>query len=92
MSASSSFIRSNSNRVNNHANIYDDSDENLIRSYGRTRPCPHCGNSIARVRSRPIDRFVNLFHPVYRYKCFNTGCAWEGSLGSVRVIDEEIFI
>jgi hypothetical protein len=84
MSASSSFIRAN--------NEHEFADENLIRSYGRAQPCPVCGNSITRVRSRPIDRFIALFHPIYRYKCYNASCAWEGNLPSVRVIDEEIFI
>lgn len=84
MSASSTFIRSN--------NEHEFADEKLIHSYGRARPCPVCGSSIARVRSRPIDRFIALFHPVYRYKCYNANCSWHGRLASVRVINDEIFI
>ncbi len=42
--------------------------------------CPRCGGSLYRVQRRPIDRFINIFLPLYRYHCGSLGCDWEGNL------------
>jgi hypothetical protein len=42
--------------------------------------CPCCGGAAHRVQRRLFDRFVNLFLPIYRYRCGSLGCSWEGIL------------
>jgi hypothetical protein len=42
--------------------------------------CPRCSGVAHRVRRRPIDRFINIFVPVYRYRCGSLDCNWEGNL------------
>lgn len=42
------------------------------------RDCPGCGGPLHRVHRRPVDRIVNLFVPVARYRCKNRDCAWHG--------------
>lgn len=39
--------------------------------------CPLCGEVVARIRRRAIDRLVSLIRPVHRYRC---RCGWEGNL------------
>ena len=40
--------------------------------------CPQCGGEVRRVHRRPRDYLINLFVPVYRYRCSNHECRWEG--------------
>jgi len=43
-----------------------------------TQRCPRCGSELSRIRRRPIDRVVNLYLPVARYRCRDGECAWHG--------------
>jgi hypothetical protein len=56
------------------------------------RTCPLCGCSLIRARRRPIDRFISVFHRVYRYRCYAADCSWEGNLPTVSIIDSKIHI
>ena len=49
-----------------------------LASYGR--PCPICNGSTYRIPRRLVDRIVNLFTPVYRYRCRTMNCIWEGNI------------
>lgn len=42
--------------------------------------CPLCAQDLIRVTRRPIDRLVSLFSPLYRYRCRQHDCRWEGTL------------
>lgn len=46
--------------------------------------CPRCSQSLSRIQQRPIDRFLNLFVSVERYRCGDRNeapaCAWQGTL------------
>jgi DNA-directed RNA polymerase subunit RPC12/RpoP len=43
--------------------------------------CPRCGNPrLLRVRRRLLDRLLGWVRPVYRFRCADPGCAWEGTL------------
>lgn len=49
----------------------------------RTHTCPECDDQVFRVPRRLIDRLINLFTPVQRYKCMSPHCNWEGNLASL---------
>lgn len=40
--------------------------------------CPECGGQVTQVHRHVGDRIVALFLRVYRYRCANPACAWEG--------------
>jgi len=43
--------------------------------------CPVCGSrDLSRIRRRPVDRLFSLFLRVYRYRCGEFRCCWEGNL------------
>lgn len=42
--------------------------------------CPCCNGPVYRIQRRSFDRFINIFLPVYRYRCGSLGCSWEGNL------------
>ena len=41
--------------------------------------CPCCNGPVYRIQRRSFDRFINIFLPIYRYRCA-LGCGWEGNL------------
>jgi hypothetical protein len=48
---------------------------------GEGARCPRCGNTgLLRIHRRLLDRLLSLVRPVYRFRCANPGCAWEGNL------------
>ena len=53
-------------------------------SYGSAttaHTCPLCADgNLIRIRRRAIDRLLSLFGLVYRYRCPNFSCQWEGNL------------
>lgn len=42
------------------------------------RKCPHCSRDLRRIHRRWLDRLVNVFVPVARYRCRNRECRWQG--------------
>lgn len=43
--------------------------------------CPLCGSpGLIRIHRRPIDRVLSLFVEVYRFRCQQFECQWEGNL------------
>jgi len=43
--------------------------------------CPSCGGAdLLRIRRRPLDRLLSWVHAVYRFRCADPHCAWEGTL------------
>jgi hypothetical protein len=40
--------------------------------------CPRCGGEVHRVHRHSLDRLINGFVPVRRYRCWNKECSWEG--------------
>lgn len=43
--------------------------------------CPLCGcGGLIRIHRRPIDRLLSLFVDVYRFRCQQFECQWEGNL------------
>ena len=40
--------------------------------------CPKCGSEIHRVHRHGLDRAINLYVPVRRYRCANRECRWDG--------------
>jgi len=44
-------------------------------------PCPSCGKTgLVRIHRRLLDRLLSCVRPVFRFRCANPGCAWEGTL------------
>jgi hypothetical protein len=42
------------------------------------KTCPACGGRLNRVHRTGVDRAIDLYVPVRRYRCRETGCSWEG--------------
>ena len=43
--------------------------------------CPRCGNTdLLRIHRRLLDRLLSLVRPVYRFRCADPRCAWEGNV------------
>lgn len=42
--------------------------------------CPLCEHDLIRVTRRPVDRLLSFFAPLYRYRCRQHACQWEGTL------------
>jgi predicted RNA-binding Zn-ribbon protein involved in translation (DUF1610 family) len=43
--------------------------------------CPRCGNAeLVRIHRRLLDRLLSCVRPVYRFRCADPGCAWQGTL------------
>ena len=40
--------------------------------------CPQCGGPMHRSHRRPLDRLINWFVPVRRYRCKDPDCGWKG--------------
>ena len=40
--------------------------------------CPRCGGQLTRIHRRRIDRLLNWFVPLRRFRCKNEECAWRG--------------
>ena len=40
--------------------------------------CPQCNGNIYRVHRNAVDRLINLYVPVQRYRCANDQCLWHG--------------
>jgi hypothetical protein len=40
--------------------------------------CPNCGSELHRSHRHGLDRAVNIFVPVRRYRCRNRECGWYG--------------
>lgn len=40
--------------------------------------CPRCGGPIHRVHRKGVDRWINAYVPVRRYRCADSRCRWEG--------------
>jgi hypothetical protein len=49
----------------------------------RKHTCPECGGGVCRVPRRLIDRLINLFTPVQRYRCLSMHCAWQGNMPGI---------
>lgn len=47
--------------------------------------CPKCQGHVTRTARRPVDRLIDLFTPVYRFRCGNSACRWEGNLAHLRL-------
>jgi len=45
-----------------------------------THSCVQCGENLIRTPRRPIDRLLNLFVPVERYRCRRFSCQWAGNI------------
>lgn len=50
-----------------------------------TSNCPACGTHFTRIRRRPIDRALSAIVPLYRVRCDNATCQWEGNVRSPRL-------
>jgi hypothetical protein len=47
--------------------------------------CPRCGSTdLLRIHRRLLDRLLSLVRPVYRVRCADPRCAWEGNLRQKR--------
>lgn len=44
------------------------------------RACPLCKQTAYRVHRRLMDRMLNLFISIWRFRCSAVGCHWEGNL------------
>jgi hypothetical protein len=42
------------------------------------RQCPRCCGDLRRIHRHRLDRLVNVFVPVGRYRCRNRDCRWQG--------------
>ncbi len=42
--------------------------------------CPRCAGPVSRVQRQSLDRFINQFSPVHRFRCQWQSCGWEGRL------------
>jgi predicted RNA-binding Zn-ribbon protein involved in translation (DUF1610 family) len=40
--------------------------------------CPACGSKLHRSHRHSFERLISSFVPVFRYKCRNRQCGWEG--------------
>lgn len=50
--------------------------------------CPLCGSrGLIRIHRRPIDRLLSLFVDVYRFRCQQFECQWEGNLTKRRWVE-----
>lgn len=52
----------------------------LVSSDDDNERCPVCNGVTHRIRRRPIDKLINIFYPIYRYRCGSLGCHWQGNL------------
>jgi hypothetical protein len=43
-----------------------------------THECPRCGSELRRIHRNGMDRLLNLYVPVRRYKCGDHDCQWQG--------------
>jgi len=56
-------------------------DGALPLAHGERVRCPRCGNTdLLRIHRRLLDRLLSCVRPVFRFRCANPGCAWEGTL------------
>lgn len=56
-------------------------DDALPLAHGERVRCPRCGNTdLLRIHRRLLDRLLSCVRPVFRFRCANPGCAWEGTL------------
>lgn len=58
------------------------------------RLCPRCGQEIRRVQRHFTDRMLSVFVTVFRYRCDEPQCGWEGLVcrspaGTAAYEDEE---
>lgn len=63
----------------NTASLSAGQRQSLIRNTHRPL-CPQCRNLTHRVHRRLIDMVINLFSPIYRYRCTSMECDWEGNI------------
>jgi hypothetical protein len=50
--------------------------------------CPKCDGTIHVIHRHTVDRLINLYVPVRRYRCANAECRWNGlRIGSRRGSD-----
>ncbi len=50
-------------------------------AHGKSVGCPRCGNTeLVRIHRRLLDRLLSCVRPVYRFRCADSGCVWEGTL------------
>ena len=42
--------------------------------------CPQCKGAVCRVQRRFLDRMINVFFPIRRYRCLSADCLWVGDL------------
>ncbi len=50
---------------------------------GDRRSCPACAGILIRIARRPQDRLTSLLKPVFRYRCREHQCRWEGTLSAI---------
>lgn len=50
---------------------------------GNKRSCPACAGILIRIARRPQDRLTSLVKPVFRYRCREHQCRWEGTLSAI---------
>jgi hypothetical protein len=56
-------------------------DGHLPLASGEGVRCPRCGNTdLLRIHRRLLDRLLSCVRPVYRFRCADPRCAWEGTL------------
>ncbi len=59
-------------------------DPHSLHSYRpSSRPCPHCGHSLIRVRRSAAERElrdIGTGVPLFRYRCSDADCRWQGLL------------
>lgn len=47
--------------------------------------CKVCKGPVYRVHRHFLDRLINVFVRVRRFRCTEPGCVWEGRLAKVRI-------
>lgn len=47
---------------------------------GSRMACPACAGILIRIARRPQDRLTSLLIPVFRFRCREHHCQWEGTL------------
>jgi hypothetical protein len=52
----------------------------LPLAHGEGVRCPRCGNTgLLRIHRRLLDRLLSCVRPVFRFRCADPHCAWEGT-------------
>jgi len=50
-----------------------------LRAATHLRPvCPRCGHELCRIPRQPFDLLIDSFITVWRFRCGDDACTWEG--------------